>query len=164
MQKCPISLRNSEAGLLLPTHRILGPRLKKIDNLFSVDRLENAAEESAAAWSLCPNLKALLANEVTLEGIRAITATPKHDLKELRIYSIRFNSAAEIMGIIEKGTKDVEILHFPYIQDNIPLRAFNNFIRKNLRCARSSLPTSWIVLLTSRTYDKFSENYYNVRY
>lgn len=114
----------SKFNLLLPTLRTLGPRLEKIKNTFYMYPFRNA-EESAAARRMRPYLKVLHANQVTVEGIRACGRSPKHHLKELRIYSKHFteedeDSRAEgIQDIITEGTKDVEIFHFHYILDNI---------------------------------------------
>lgn len=126
----------------LPTLRILGSRLERV----KLDRYQDACtideDEWAAAGSVCSNLWTLFADLIKVEQIRAIVATPKHQLKEIRIFSLapraKIDSNAEnIMDIIVEGAKKVEIFHFLCIRYDPSLGALDKFIDNNKSTFRS---------------------------
>lgn len=122
--------------LLLPTVRILGPRLEKLK--FGFFRREVDAGAWTAAWSLCPMLQVLNARALMLEETRAIMRTPKNHLKEIHICYGEYedyedddfySKPEKVMNIIATGTRDVEILF--YENFIIFTRVFDKFIDKN---------------------------------
>lgn len=115
--------------LLLPTLRILGPRLEKV---YVNDGALIDADEWVAAWSLCSNLKALELSEMRSDEICAIMSTPKQNLKDLRIWHTEVD---EIMNKIVEATGNVEF--FEFVGGITRLNMFHKFIDKNKSTLRS---------------------------
>lgn len=76
----------------LPTLRIIRSRLETIKFDYIEGVAEINEEKWMAAWNLCPNLKVLHANNVSIKGIRAVMGTPKYHLREITINSVYYYS------------------------------------------------------------------------
>lgn len=118
--------------LPVPPLRILGPRLEKI--LVRRGAFNTGTAEEAAAWNLCINLRVLEATGFKPQGMRAIMATPKHQLIEIILLS-SYRNTETIMNIIAEGTKSVETLDVA--SSNISSSACDKFIDKNNYTLRS---------------------------
>lgn len=114
--------------------------MEKITFTSEIDEINDG--EWAAAWSLCPNLQVLTASGILVEQIRAIMATPKHHLEEIKInhmcneedYSDSYTES--IMNIITGGTNNIERLQ---IDCDVPysLGDSDRFINENKSTSRS---------------------------
>lgn len=133
--------------ILLPTLTIVGPQLEKIE--FGIYEYEVDGEEWRAAWNLCTNLQVLHENDLSVEIIRSIMATPKLDLQEIRInFLIDYDGEYEgredksFMDVVADGTSNLEKLYFGNYEHASP-NTFDTFINKNL-------VTLWSVTIGSR--------------
>ena len=117
--------------------RILGSRLMML-RLFEGE--EMFTEEYAAACDSCTNLEVLFVTLLRVDVTRAIIATPKDNLKVLRIYytvneQAGVSSMETIMDLIAEGTRNVQILDVKELKTS--LGAFDNFIGNNKSSLRS---------------------------
>lgn len=146
-------------SLSLPALRVLGPRMEKIRifcEAFDFDR-----EGFTAGWNLCSSLKEFGARKLYVEDISAFMATAKDNLRKISIYPSAYDeygicNVEEIMNVIAKGTKSVEVLHIE--QHIISLSSFDKFIDKNKSTLRSfSVINSADDLITQADVDKMVE-------
>lgn len=117
--------------LLIPTLRILGPRLDNILIICIINGFNK--EEWEAAWKLCTSLRVLDTSLLKVEEIRAIMHTPKLYLTEVSISFSRFRDVDDstketVMNIITEGTMNLHILRF---RGNPSLTASSKLIQKN---------------------------------
>lgn len=126
--------------------RVLGPRLEIIKYGCFEGAIGSREWELSAAWDLCSNLQVLSVTALKLEEARAIMHTPKHRLKEIRIYFTDTSAdkgeeedvAKKILNIFAAGTRNVEIFQFhDYFRS---MDVFEKFVGHN-KCTLRSVTT-----------------------
>jgi len=128
--------------LLLPTLRILGPRLEKIYLLLEEKDIDMG--EWTTAWNVCPKLENIsMISFLTLEKARAIMDTPKHRLKRLQLKDSPFreeenmdSKMKEMVDRFSEGTKNIEIVDLDWEFGGGASHPFEKLIRTNKSCIR----------------------------